>query len=308
MTSERELIRKWRLHVFEPNEERVRQLARTFPDNRSIVISFEQCGTDYGFTAPLLNDPDSTFAAARQALEEFVEKDLDGVETGVDVDANDVIFFRLTDVPASVRYELGELGAAHIGRLVVVEATVEAVSPRHPRIITAAFRCRRCGGRTARTQRYHRLRRPTYCDGCASSSSFVLEPQQCTYVDSQVLTLRHDELSWPGVIEHDLVGTVLAGDEVEIVAIPRARSDGETTRSSLELDVVNVTTEQDRSKAESSSRLEGALSDNRVTQLDDETISDSNDRNYRDSERSANSMNERMPSFTTGGSPRHPSQ
>lgn len=239
MTTEQELIRKWRLHVFESCADRIGRFVETYPDRRQLRLSFEQCGTDYRFVAPLLNDPDRTFRAGRKALDAFIENDL-GVKPTATFDPDDRIYFRIDGIPESVQYPLGSLGADHVGRLVRVDGTVETVGERRPVVVSAAFHCERCGSQTVRSQRNRRLRYPSYCSHCRNSGTFTFEPNESSYVDSQRIQLTQDSRSIPVLLEHDLVSRVTPGDEIRVTAIPRARKRDETTRLDLELEPISV--------------------------------------------------------------------
>lgn len=235
MVSDRELVEKWHAQVFRSADEEIRKLLTQFPDRRQLSIPFTECGADYRFTAPLVNDPDRTLEAGRRALEEVVDNEFDG---GVDDD--DRIYLRLTDVPDSVRYPLEDLRAEHLNRLVAVDGTVESCGELEPRIVTASFRCERCDGRTTVPQRERRLRRRARCPSCTAVGTLDLDPKRSEYVDSQVIQLHNGDRTLPVALEHELAGAFDSGDELDVVAIPRGRFDGETTTVDIELECVSA--------------------------------------------------------------------
>ncbi|MCU4972881.1 hypothetical protein OB955_09015 [Halobacteria archaeon AArc-m2/3/4] len=238
MVSERELVEKWHTQVFRSADEEIRRLLTQFPDRRQLSIPFTQCGVDYRFTAPLVSDPDRTLEAGRQALEEVVENEFDGVEGSVEAD--DRIYLRLTDVPDSVRYRLESLRAEHLNRLVAVDGTVDSCGDLEPRIVTATFRCERCDERTTVPQRERRLRRRSRCPSCTAVEALEFDPKRSEYVDSQVIQLRDGGRTLPVSLEHELAGSFEPGDELDVVAIPRGRFDGETTTVDVELECVSA--------------------------------------------------------------------
>lgn len=237
MVAENELVDKWSTQVFRPAEEEVRRLLRQFPNRRQLPISYEECGTDYRFTAPLVSDPDRTLEAGRRALAEFVDSEVDEPVT---VEEKDRIYLRVTDVPESVEMPLSAIGADQLNTLVAVEGTVESVGEVRPRMVTAAFRCTRCGERTDVPQRGNRFREQNRCRTCNTAATLELRPERSDYVESQRFRLADGGRSMPVSVEHDLVGAAEPGDRIDVVAIPRARPDGESTTVDVELEALNV--------------------------------------------------------------------
>lgn len=234
MIRDRELVEKWHTQVLEPARAEVEALLARFPDRRVLSIPFERCGADYRFARPLLRDPDRTLAAGRRALGEFVDAEYDA-----DVGDDDRIYLRVSDLPESARCALGAVGADHLNRLLVVEGTVVETAECRPRLVTAAFRCERCGEVETVVQRTRRLRRPGGCSSC-SRGRLALSPRRSEYVDAREVRLRDGERTLPVHLEHDLVDAVAVGDEVDLVAIPRARPDDGTTAVDLELEGISV--------------------------------------------------------------------
>ncbi|GAB7019836.1 hypothetical protein [Halostagnicola bangensis] len=238
MISEQELIEKWHTHVFQSVEDDIRDLLVAFPDRRNLSISFEQCGTDYRFTAPLLSDPDRTLEAGRTALAAFVDQRFDELETNLRADER--LYFRLQDVPDSVRYPLTSIRSSHLNRLITVAGTVRSLESPQPRVVTAVFECDRCGEETTVPQHDRRLRDTVRCQACQTGTSLRLVPDYCEYVDAQLVQLTDGDRTLPVSLEHDLTGSVEAGDRLELVTIPRARLDSETTRAEIELEAVSL--------------------------------------------------------------------
>lgn len=237
--SERELADKWLTQVFRPAKAEVRGLLRSFPDRRQLSIPYEECGTDYRFTAPLVNQPDRTLAAGRRALSEFVDAEFDAEVDG-SVDPDDRIYLRVTDVPESARVALSEIRADHLNRLVAVEGRVAAAEEIRPRIVTAAFRCDRCGERVDAPQRGARLRRRSNCPSCSGVETLSLSPDRSEYVDSQRLRLAASDRRLPLSLEHDLVDRFDPGDEIGAVAIPRAVPGGDAATVDVELEALSA--------------------------------------------------------------------
>ncbi|USZ71525.1 hypothetical protein [Natronosalvus halobius] len=237
MVSDRELVDKWRTYVFRPAADEVRALLEQFPDRRSLTVPFDRCGTDYRFSAPLLEQPDRTLEAGRAALGEFAEE-LGAREGRIYPD--DRVYLRVTGAPTSVRHSLSDLGTEHLNRLVTVEGTVADVDAPGPRVAVAGFRCDHCEELVSVRQPGRFLRRPGRCHHCNANGPFTLEPDRATCVDAQTIAISDDHRTLAVELEHDLVDAFSIGEEVELVAIPRARLDGETTTGTLELEAVSA--------------------------------------------------------------------
>ncbi|MFP8957213.1 hypothetical protein ACLI4Y_10820 [Natrialbaceae archaeon A-CW3] len=238
MVTDRELVDKWRTQVLQPASEEVKGLLERFPDRRSLTIPFDRFGTDYRFSSPLRTQPDRTLGAGRQALGEFAAEALEAPETA-EIHPDDRVYLRVTEAPESIRYSISALGSRHLNRLVTVDGRVLETDSVRPRAAVAAFQCDHCGEFQSVRQPGRFLRRPGRCRDCNASGPFTLTPERGTYVDAQTITIVEGDRSVPVGLEHDLVGAFDVGDRVDLVAIPRARADGETTTATLELEAVS---------------------------------------------------------------------
>ncbi|MFP9193962.1 hypothetical protein [Natronosalvus vescus] len=240
MVSDRELVDKWRTQVLQPASEEVKRLLERFPDRRSLTITFDRFGTDYRFSSPLLSQPDRTLEAGKRALGEFAAETLEEPGT-TEIHPDDRVYLRVTDAPARIRCSIPTLGSEQLNRLVALEGRVVETDSVRPRAVVAAFRCDHCGEFQPVRQPGRFLRRPGRCHDCNASGPFTLTPERGTYVDAQTITVGEGDRSVPVELEHDLVGAFDIGDRVDFVAIPRARSNGETTTATLELEAVSGT-------------------------------------------------------------------
>jgi replicative DNA helicase Mcm len=144
------------------------------------------------------------------------------------------LMVRLTQLPEGT--PIREIGAKHIGKLVMVEGIVVRSTPVQPLVVVAAFRCRACGEITRVPQEGEFLRQPYRCQNpdCRRSGCFDFVESESEYVDSQSLRIQElpEELP-PGQIPTSLdlkaVGSDLRdaarpGDQVKVVGIVRASS------------------------------------------------------------------------------------
>lgn len=127
-----------------------------------------------------------------------------------------------------------EIGAKHIGRLVMVEGIVVRATPVQPMVVKAAFRCRACGEVTPVPQEGAFLRQPYRCQNpdCHRTGPFDFVETLSEYVDSQSFRVQElpEELP-PGQIPtyldfratgSDLKDVARPGDQVRVVGVVRA--------------------------------------------------------------------------------------
>jgi len=128
---------------------------------------------------------------------------------------------------------LREVGAKHIGKLIMVEGVVVRTTPVQPLVVKAAFRCRACGEVTPVPQEGAFLRQPYMCQNpdCHRKGPFDFVESLSEYVDSQTFRVQElpEELP-PGQIPtfldfkvtgSDLKDVARPGDQVKVVGIVR---------------------------------------------------------------------------------------
>ncbi|MBX5321857.1 MAG: minichromosome maintenance protein MCM [Candidatus Bathyarchaeota archaeon] len=129
---------------------------------------------------------------------------------------------------------LRKLGAAHIGKLVMIEGIVVRSTPVRPMVLKAAFKCRGCGEITYVDQAGPFLRAPFACrnPSCGRKGLFDFVQEESTFIDSQDLRIqeRPEDLppgQLPRTLHVKLVGSEIVdvarpGDHVSVVGVVRA--------------------------------------------------------------------------------------
>ena len=99
---------------------------------------------------------------------------------------------RLSQLPEGT--PIRDIGAKHVGKLVMVEGIVVRSTPVQPLVVVAAFRCRACTDVTRVPQEGEFLRQPYKCRNpdCGRTGPFDFVENESEYVDSQ--TFRIQEL------------------------------------------------------------------------------------------------------------------
>ncbi|MEM0008244.1 MAG: minichromosome maintenance protein MCM [Candidatus Bathyarchaeia archaeon] len=229
MTEELEVIdpqeRFLELFKTEKYRQRISQLAVS--GKTSLIVEFEDILTfDHRLADQLLEKPDEYLKHADNAAQnqlaieapEYAEKQKVTVR-----------IVRLLE-PTPLR----KLGAAHIGKLVMIEGIVVRSTPVRPMVMRAAFKCRGCGNITYVDQTGPFLKAPFACadPSCRRKGPFDFVQEESTFIDSQDLRVqeRPEDLppgQLPRTLHVKLVGSEIVdvarpGDHVSIVGIVRA--------------------------------------------------------------------------------------
>ncbi|MEM3783699.1 MAG: minichromosome maintenance protein MCM [Candidatus Bathyarchaeia archaeon] len=229
MTEELEVIdpqeRFLELFKTEKYRQRISQLAVS--GKTSLIVEFEDILTfDHRLADNLLQKPEDYLKHADNAAQnqlgiqapEYAEKQKITVR-----------IVRLLE-PTPLR----KLGAAHIGKLVMIEGIVVRSTPVRPMVLKAAFKCRGCGEITYVDQAGPFLRAPFSCrnPSCGRKGLFDFVQEESTFIDSQDLRIqeRPEDLppgQLPRTLHVKLVGSEIVdvarpGDHVSVVGIVRA--------------------------------------------------------------------------------------
>jgi replicative DNA helicase Mcm len=229
MTEELEVIdpqeRFLELFKTEKYRQRISQLAVS--GKTSLIVEFEDILTfDHRLADALLQKPEDYLKHADNAAQnqlgiqapEYAEKQKITVRV-----------VRLLE-PTPLR----KLGAAHIGKLVMIEGIVVRSTPVRPMVLKAAFKCRGCGEITYVDQAGPFLRAPFACrnPSCGRKGLFDFVQEESTFIDSQDIRIqeRPEDLppgQLPRTLHVKLVGSEIVdvarpGDHVSVVGIVRA--------------------------------------------------------------------------------------
>ena len=162
---------------------------------------------------------------------------------------------RLSQLPEGT--PIRDIGAKHVGKLVMVEGIVVRSTPVQPLVVVAAFRCRACADVTRVPQEGEFLRQPYRCQNpdCGRTGPFDFVENESEYVDCQSLRIQElpEEIP-PGQIPtsldlravgSDLRGAARPGDHVRVVGIVRTSSTvmpkgGRPRTLKIHMDVNNI--------------------------------------------------------------------
>ncbi|MCE8424361.1 MAG: minichromosome maintenance protein MCM [Candidatus Methanoperedens sp.] len=225
--------------------EKILDLAKDYPEKRSLNIQFfdlEQF--DMELARELIEHPESVLKHANEAL---LALDL----------PSDVVFvnthIRIIDLPELT--QIRDLRSININRFIAVAGLIRKATEVRPKILNAAFKCKRCDHVTFMPQGEGKFVEPFECenDVCGRKGPFKLIHEESEFIDAQKLRIQEspDELrggEQPQTldvdVDDDLAGIVAPGDRVVITGILRSyqrnTQQGKSTFFDLVLDGISI--------------------------------------------------------------------
>jgi len=171
------LSRQWRDFIQEYYRKEVLDIANSYPEKRSLLVSYKDLEVfDPELASYLLDKPNSALYAAEMAIRDSMPPD-------VKAEVKKGIHFRVKDLPPKPLglTEVRELRAKHIGKLVAVSGLVRKATQVKPKLTDAVFQCARCLAVIREPQFDTIFKEPLECyrdqGGCgksAASTRFIL--------------------------------------------------------------------------------------------------------------------------------------
>jgi len=231
MTEEIEIDPQQRFEDFlkqDKHRERISQMAIT--NSTSIIVNFEDLMVfDMALAEHLREKPDEYLIHINRAA--YSQLEIEDSEYASKIEG---IIVRFRNLPESTHLRM--LGAANIGKLVLVEGIIVRATPVQPQVMRAAFKCKRCGETAYLEQSGPFLKAPLKCEvpHCQSRGPFEFVQDGSTFIDYQSIRIqeRPEDLP-PGqlprslsvkLISRDLVDRARPGDHVAITGIVRAEA------------------------------------------------------------------------------------
>ncbi len=208
--------------------ERISQMA--VANSVSLTVDFEDLMVfDMTLAENLREKPDEYSAHINRAA--YAQLGIEDSEYASKIEG---ITVRFRNLPEPTHLRL--LGAANIGKLVMVEGIIVRATPVQPQVMRAAFKCKRCGETAYLDQSGPFLKAPLKCDvpHCQSKGPFEFVQEGSTFIDTQSIRIqeRPEDLP-PGqlprtlsvkLVSRDLVDKARPGDHVAITSIVRAEA------------------------------------------------------------------------------------
>ena len=221
--------------------ENILELAKDYPEKRSLIIQFPDIERfDMELARELLEHPDKVIKHSNEAL------------CSIDLPA-DVVFIdthvRIIKTPE--RIQIRELRSDNINKFIAVSGLIRKATEVRPKIINAAFKCQKCGEITFMPQGEGKFVEPFECenDVCGRKGAFKLVHDQSVFIDAQKLRIQEspDDLrggeqpqTLDADVDDDLAGLVSPGDRIVLSGIlrsfQRSNREGKSTFFDLLLD------------------------------------------------------------------------
>jgi len=187
----------------------------------------------------LIDDPDEFLKHAKHAAMNQLQ--IEDIAYASKVKELNIRIYHLFDVTP-----LRSVGSEHIGKLIMINGVVVKSTVVKPKVLKAAFECRRCGTINYVEQTTPFLRIPLRCENpsCRAKGPFELVQSESEFINVQDIWIQEspEELP-PGQLPRtlrvkitgDIVDTARPGDNVSIVGVPRVfpRKAGKTGKSSV---------------------------------------------------------------------------
>ncbi|NOZ82816.1 MAG: minichromosome maintenance protein MCM [Euryarchaeota archaeon] len=194
-----------------------------YPETRSIVVDFEVLDRyDIQLADLVINSPDSAIPAAQRACSR-IEQPVGRARAKLNV--------RFTNLPSTSKLAIRDIRSENVGKLISIEGIVRKATDVRPKLVVAAFECRKCGEMNLINQRDESLREPYLCQGCENRGPFKLDVESSQFVDSQKILVQENLEDLRGgehpkqivvLLEDDLTGRLTPGDSVEVIGVLRA--------------------------------------------------------------------------------------
>ena len=208
--------------------ERISQMA--VGNYNSFIVDFEDLMVFDMFLAEHLRErPDEYMMHLNRAA--YAQLGIEDSEYASGIDA---VTVRLRSLPEPTPLRM--LGAANIGKLVMVEGIIVRASPVMPQVLRAAFKCKRCGEIAYLEQSGPFLKAPLKCEipSCQSKGPFEFVQEGSVFIDYQKIRLqeRPEDLP-PGqlprtlnaeLVSRDLVDKARPGDHIATTGVVRAEA------------------------------------------------------------------------------------
>lgn len=217
------LVKKFEAFFKAKLKKDIEKLAQGYPEKRSLLVDFNELSSfDYKLADDLLSNPDLVLEAAELAV-----SGIDVPNLAVDEFKPYIRFINLPKEKESSPL-VRDISAKHLNKLLVVDGVVRQITDVLPRLMLAAWQCRRCGKIEKIIQEKRQQQMPMLCE--CKHRDFQLLEEQCQFIDSQKIQIQEPlELLKGGeqatfldiYLTDDLVNKVGAGDRVEVTGILR---------------------------------------------------------------------------------------
>jgi replicative DNA helicase Mcm len=196
------------------------QLASRYPEEKALKIDFMDIERfDPELANALLEHPDRVIPYAEKALR---MSDVPG-------EVLNEVHVRIARLPK--RTKIRDLRSVHILKFVALDGLVRKVTEVRPRIVNAAFECRRCEHMILVRQSGSRFREPYECENCGRKGPFKLRVDESAFIDAQKMMIQESPEELRGGeqpqmleinIEDDLTGLIAPGDRVIVNGVLRS--------------------------------------------------------------------------------------
>lgn len=231
----------------------IADVAANYPDKRSVFVSYKDIeAVNIDFAMYVLEFPDQCLKKGREYIRSALPPAW-GTKNNVSL--------RVVNLPCDAKVDIRQLRSKHLGKLVAVEGLVRKATPVRPRMVSALFRCARCGAEVWVEQTGTILKEPLMCSNSEGSCNkqavrFNLDDKESYYIDTQKVEIQESPEGLrggaqperlTGYMEDDISGQITAGNRITLNGIIRSVEKPDRDKSTVfevYIDVLSVEFEQ----------------------------------------------------------------
>jgi len=184
----------------------------------------------------LITDPDEVLKSFKKATYETLRTENPSYAEKIRKD----LTVRIRNLEDKV--PIRKVGTEHLDKLTEVTGVVVRTSDIKPLVVTAAFKCVKCGHTNQIPQDKMILRHPRSCEECEEARNFEMIEKETDFIDYQVIRMQElpEELpagqlpqSYDVSLIRDLVNITRPGDRITLTGIVRAEPEYSQGRGKL---------------------------------------------------------------------------
>jgi replicative DNA helicase Mcm len=233
-------------NVFKSQKYRQRISNMVISSTTSLIVDFEDLMiAESELAKNVVEKPDEYLKYANRAAHDTLRTE--DPEYAEEIETVNV---QVRSLPESTM--LRTLGADNIGKLVMVQGIVVSATPVQPLVLTAAFKCKRCGTMTYIEQAGAFLRTPFKCKSptCGRKGAFDFVQEESKFIDSQTVRIQERPEDLPSgqlprslrikLVGKDITDIARPGDHISAVGIVRASASSVPKAGKLRLFILHL--------------------------------------------------------------------
>lgn len=246
--------------------DKLMKIVSGYPDIKSLEIDVKALDkVDITLSDWVMENPDEAINQFKKAIYKIdLPTDILKIE----------IHTRFKNLSQPAQKNIRDIKSESNAQLFELDVMVRKATDVKPKLVLAAFECRRCGNTMTVEQIEEIIKEPFLCESCETRGPFKLLTKESEFINYQRLTVEETRERLRGIdrpkqikviLDDDLTEKgIMPGDRIRITAIPRITRKQRQNKKSL---VFNVHLE-----ANNIMKLESSFEDIKITKADEKKI------------------------------------